>query len=124
VLAASSVSAAVVVISGKSLGTFDEVTSLFLRCKRWDNLFGFADGDFNFSLVQEDAEETLRSRPLKNRLVRDFRASPAPLVVEGGLEESDDENVGGDIISWVFVSERMNVKTGSSSRGGTSRVVS
>ena len=101
-------------ISGKSVGTLDELTSLLRRCRRCDNLLAFGDLDFDFSLARDvddaaEAAEELRARPLKKRLVRD---SLCPSVKEGGPEDSVEENVGGEMISCVWVSDLMNVKMG------------
>jgi hypothetical protein len=102
-------------MSGKSSGTLAELTSLLRRCRRWDNRFVLGESAFDFWLAREDADaldaiDALRERPLNSLLVLD---SELPSTYDGGL--SLEENDGGEMISCVCVSERMNVKTGASS---------
>jgi hypothetical protein len=75
----------------------------------------------DFSLVREDADavdaaDALRDRPLNNRLVLDS-VGPSPYATGGS--EVVELKVGGEMISWVLVSERMNKNTGASSCAGT-----
>jgi hypothetical protein len=96
------------VISGKSVGTLADVTSLLLKCSRWDNLFFSPLGDFDLESLfrdETDAPDTadeLRCLPLNKRLVLD---SVFPST-DGGGDASEEEKVGGEIISWVLVSLR------------------
>jgi hypothetical protein len=111
------------VISGKSSGTLAELASLLLKCKRWDSLL-CPVFEFDLSLLREetdapDAVEVVRGRPLNNPLL--FRVPQLEFLNEGGgLEDSVEEKVGGDMISCVCVSLRMKVNwnSGSSGMGG------
>ena len=59
----------------------------------------------------------LRDRPLNIPLVLDSTLPSFLCATEGRLEESAEENVGGDMISWVCVSLLMNVNSGASKEG-------
>ena len=63
-----------------------------------------------------DSADALRDRPLNNRLVLDS-VGPSPYATGGS--EVVELKVGGEMISWVLVSERMNKNTGASSCAGT-----
>jgi hypothetical protein len=114
---AAPVSSLPTAMSGKSIGTFDELMSLLRRRRRSDNRFDFGDLVFEFSLACDlkdatDACDELRTRPLKKRLVS---FSVGMSAKDGGPDDSVDENVGGSMISCVCVSDLMKVKTGTSS---------
>lgn len=106
--------ASATVISGRSVGTCEELASLLRRCRRSEKRLAFGDRVDECSLAREvddaaDAWDELLPLPRKKRLVRDSRG---PSANARGSDDSVEEKVGGEIISCVWVSDLMNVKTG------------